>query len=61
MNPNQMIGKPHVGPEYVPYFYASGRFVAYDLPQPRAVSEVRFVPASYDFTSDLVQRPGYTD
>ena len=60
MNPNQITGKPHFGPEYVPYFYASGRFVAYDLPQPDALSEVRFVPAtSYDFTSDLFQRRSY--
>ena len=33
MYQNQTIGKPHFGPEYVPYFYASGRFVADDLPQ----------------------------
>ena len=60
MNPNQITGKPHFGPEYVPYFYASGRFVAYDLPQPHALSEVSFVPStSYDFTSDLFQRRSY--
>jgi hypothetical protein len=59
MNPNQITGKPHFGPEYVPYFYASGRFVAYDLPLARAIPEVRFVPASYDFTSDLVQKRSY--
>jgi len=59
MNPNQTIGKPHFGPEYVPYFYASGRFTAYDLPRARALPEVRFVPASYDFSSDLVQRRSY--
>ena len=59
MNPNEITGKPHVGPEYVPYFYASGRFVAYDLPPARAIPEVRFVPASYDFTSDLVQKRSY--
>ena len=59
MYPNQTIGKPHFGPEYVPYFYASGRFTAYDLPQPRALPEVRFVPPSYDFTSDLIQRRSY--
>ena len=59
MYPNQTIGKPHFGPEYVPYFYASGRFTAYDLPRPHALAEVHFAPASYDFTSDLVQRRSY--
>ena len=54
---NQTIGKPHFGPEYVPYFYASGRFISYDLPHVHAPLEVRFVPESrYDFTSDLVQK-----
>jgi len=61
MNPNMTIGRPHFGPGYVPYFYAAGRFVSYDLPQSRAALEMRFVPASsYDFTSDLVQRRTYT-
>jgi hypothetical protein len=60
MYPNMTIGKPHLGPGYVPYFYASGRFVSYDLPRSAASLEVRFVPASsYDFTSDLIQRRGY--
>lgn len=59
MYPNQTIGKPHFGPEYVPYFYASGRFISYDLPYAGA-REARFVPTgSYDFTSDLFQRRGY--
>ncbi len=59
MYPNQTIGKPHLGPEYVPYFYASGRFISYELPHVGA-REARFVPAgSYDFTSDLFQRRGY--
>jgi hypothetical protein len=60
MYPNMIIGKPHFGPEYVPYFYASGRFIAYDLPRAGALSEVRYVPAGrYDFTSDLARRPNY--
>ena len=59
MYPNQVIGKPHLGPEYVPYFYASGRFLLYDLP-PTSANEVRFLPeSSYDFTSDLLQRRAY--
>jgi hypothetical protein len=60
MYPNQTIGKPHLGPEYVPYFYASGRFVSYDLPRAGAPLEAGFVPTgSYDFTSDLIQRRVY--
>ena len=60
MYPNQTIGRPHFGPGYVPYFYAAGRFMSYDLPRAHAPLEVRFVPASsYDFTSDLVQRRRY--
>jgi len=60
MYPNMTIGRPHFGPGYVPYFYAAGRFMSYDLPRPHAPLEVRFVPAgSYDFTSDLVQRRTY--
>jgi hypothetical protein len=60
MYPNMTIGRPHFGPGYVPYFYAAGRFMSYDLPRPHAPLEVRFVLASsYDFTSDLVQKRGY--
>ena len=60
MYPNQTINRPHFGPGYVPYFYAAGRFMSYDLPRVHAPLEVRFAPfASYDFTSDLVQRRGY--
>ena len=60
MYPNQTIGRPHFGPGYVPYFYAAGRFMSYDLPRPHAPLEVRFLPgSSYDFTSDLVQRRSY--
>jgi hypothetical protein len=60
MEPNQLASGPHFGPDYVPYFYASGRFVSYDLPH-AAPPEVRFVPAaSYDFTSDLFQRKAYS-
>ena len=60
MYQNQTIGTPHVGPEYVPYFYAAGLFLSYNMPRSRAPLEVRFAPAaSYDFTSDLVPRRGY--
>jgi hypothetical protein len=60
MDPNQTLGRPHFGPGYVPYFYAAGRFTSHDLPRAHAPLEVRFVPAaSYDFTSDLVQRRDY--
>jgi len=59
MYPNQIIGKPHFGPEYVPYFYASGRFISYDLPHAGA-RDARFVTTgSYDFTSDLLQPRAY--
>ena len=59
MYPNQTIGRPHLGPEYVPYFYASGRFISYDLPHAGA-REARFAPTgSYDFTSDLIQTRAY--
>ena len=60
MFPNQLTGKPHFGPEYVPYFYASGRFVSYPLPQENVSGEVRYSPsARYDFTSDLLVRRAY--
>ena len=60
MYPNMTIGKPHLGPEYVPYFYASGRFIAYDLPRASPLPEVRYKAAErYDFTSDLVRKPNY--
>jgi len=60
MDPNQTIGKPHFGPEYIPYFYASGRFIAYDQPRIHAPLEVRHVPAAqYDFTSDLFPKRAY--
>jgi hypothetical protein len=59
MYPNQIIGKPHLGPEYVPYFYAAGRFLLRDLPH-GTLPAVRYsVPASYDFTSDLFRRKAY--
>jgi len=56
MDPNQIIGKPHLGPEYVPYFYASGRFLSYDMPQTNALSQPYATSSSYDFTSDLFRR-----
>ena len=60
MYSNQTQGRPNFGPGYVPYFYAAGRFVSYDLPRSAAPSEVRFVPgSSYDFTSDLTQSRSY--
>jgi hypothetical protein len=60
MYQNQTIGKPHFGPEYVPYFYASGRFLSYDLPQAGAALEVRYAPVGrYDFTSDLFEKRAY--
>ena len=59
MYPNQIIGKPHLGPEYVPYFYASGRFLLYDLPHAPAPSQGYMSGSLYDFTSDLLQRRAY--
>jgi len=59
MDPNPITGKPHFGPDYVPYFYASGRFLSYDLPHAGAYG-ARFVPtSSYDFTSDLLHSRAY--
>jgi len=60
MEPNPITGKPHLGPDYIPYFYASGRFLSYDLPHAHAPLEVRFAPESrYDFTSDLLEARAY--
>ena len=60
MFPDQLTGKPPFGPEYIPYFYASGRFVSYPLPQENVQKEVRYGPqSSYDFTSDLFVRRAY--
>ena len=60
MDPIRIAGKPNFGPEYVPYFYASGRFVSYDLPRVHTPLEARFVPEShYDSTSDLFQKRAY--
>jgi len=60
MFPDLLAGKPHLGPEYLPYFYASGRFVSYPLPQENVPREARYGPqARYDFTSDLFARRAY--
>ena len=60
MFPDLLAGKPHLGPEYLPYFYASGRFVSYPLPQENVQREVRYGPqARYNFTSDLFARRDY--
>ena len=60
MFPDLLAGKPHLGPEYLPYFYASGRFVAYPLPRENVQRQVRYrPPARYDFTSDLFVRRAY--
>lgn len=57
MYPNPLPGQPHLGPEYMPYFYASGRFSWYDLPGKSAPGRDDLVPAAgYDFTSDLTRR-----
>jgi hypothetical protein len=60
MFPDLFTGKPHLGPEYIPYFYASGRFVSYNLPQENIAGDVRYgSPARYDFSSDLFVRRAY--
>lgn len=57
MYPDSLPGRPHLGPEYMPYFYASGRFSSYDLPGKNTPGRDHSAPAtSYDFTSDLTQR-----
>ncbi|MFC1653100.1 hypothetical protein ACFL3F_05205 [Planctomycetota bacterium] len=54
MYQNHSFGRPHFGPDYVPYFYASGRFVlAHDVPRYRTSLTALAGPSSYDFTSDL--------
>ena len=57
MYPTPVPGKLHPGPEYVPYFYASGRASWYDLPAKNAPRQDHYVAAAgYDFTSDLTGR-----
>ncbi|MFC1766374.1 hypothetical protein ACFL6U_30390 [Planctomycetota bacterium] len=54
MDPIRIPGKPHFGPNYLPYFYASGRFLSYEGSQVRTSLEALSAPSSYDFTSDLL-------
>ena len=60
MYPNQILGKPPMGPHYVPYFYASGRFQSYEGSLVRTSLEALSAGSSYDFTSDLIPRKGYS-
>jgi hypothetical protein len=41
---------------YVPYFYQSGKFLAYDVPHGRAKSAYFETSTRYDFTSDIVPK-----
>lgn len=60
MYPNTVIGNAQSSLEYVPYFYAAGRFLWYGQPRRAVRGDVRYAPAArYDFTSDLIQRDGY--
>ena len=53
MYPNQLSNEPAQLAGYVPYFYESGRFVAYTLPSKNVPEQVSYhAPASYDFSSD---------
>jgi len=42
--------------QYVPYFYQSGRFLAYDISQRDPVSSYFSRTSGYDFTSDIVPK-----
>jgi hypothetical protein len=60
MYPTHTPGRVHLGPEYLPYFYASGRFSWHDLPGTGAARPDHSAsPARYDFTSDLTDRRGH--
>ena len=41
---------------YVPYFYQSGKFLAYDIPHRGSESSYFGTISGYDFTSDLVSK-----
>jgi len=41
---------------YVPYFYQSGKFLAYDVPTRRSTSSYFGTSTDYDFTSDIVPK-----
>jgi len=43
---------------YVPYFYQSGQFLSYDIPNRAPISSYFSPSTGYDFTSDLVPKSG---
>ena len=60
MLPDQTSDRPHFGPGYVPYFYASGQHQLYPPPITDAPGPTGHSPASrYDFTSDLSQKSAW--
>ena len=51
---------PNFGAGYVPYFYQSGKFLLYNIPDRRSDSAKFKQAGRYDFTSDLVpNKTGY--
>jgi len=55
MYPNQTLNVPAGQAGYVPYFYESGRFLAYPLPSQNVPRQVGYQAASsYDFSSDIL-------
>lgn len=57
MDPHELSNGPVFDAGYVPYFYQSGRFLAYGLPsQTTQKSVLDRTVAQYDFTSDLTEK-----
>ena len=57
MLPDYLSNGPHLGPQYMPYFYAAGLFVNYNIPQSEAQRTNQDKPSTgYDFTSDLTHK-----
>lgn len=57
MLPEYLSNGPHLGPQYMPYFYAAGLFARYSLPHAKTKMNSLNQPSTgYDLTSDLTQK-----
>jgi len=56
MNIPDISNGPVFDSGYTPYFYQSGKFLAYDIPQRSSKSTYFGTSTGYDFTSDLVPK-----
>ena len=56
MYETDLANGPVFGGAYVPYFYQSGRFLAYDIPHRGPKYGYFGASAAYDFTSDIVPK-----